>query len=215
MNVATPQSAPLPGPFQPAAVSDADRRRLYHHPTLHMRTGSGSNPQFTTHDFVTAQSSQIPPPPYSPSASSRQFRRSPSSQPTTPPAQQDTVNTYGQQNRFPQRYSTADSSSSLNMYAHSASLMPMGHRRQAASTSTSTSSINRIPSGHTQHPPLTPPIIQVRPGSASPADTYVARLRRAKATVWSARGQNEDLNRSNSKDDKYKKSGKRVVSSKV
>jgi hypothetical protein len=36
-------------------------------------------------------------------------------------------------------------------------------------------------------------------------DTYVARLRRAKATVWSAQGQREDLDRSNSKEDKNKK----------
>jgi hypothetical protein len=48
-------------------------------------------------------------------------------------------------------------------------------------------------------------MMQARPNSMSPADTYVARLRRAKATVWSARGQREDLDRSNSKEDKYNK----------
>jgi hypothetical protein len=182
---------------------------LYHHPTLHMRTESGPSQPFINQDFVT---SQIPPPPYSPSATSQHFRRSPSSQPATPPSQQDTFSAYGQQNRYLQRYQTSDSPN----YTHSGSLKPTGHRRQAASTSTSTSSINRIPSGHSQHPPSTPPLIQVRPNSASAADTYVARLRRAKATVWSARGQCEDLNRSNSKDDKYnKKNAKRVVSSKV
>jgi hypothetical protein len=59
-------------------------------------------------------------------------------------------------------------------------------------------------------------MLQVRPNSIPPADTYVARLRRAKATVWSARGQREDLDQSNSKEDKYnKKYGKRAAPSKV
>ena len=88
-------------------------------------------------------------------------------------------------------------------------LVVAGHRRQTASTSTSNSSIIRIPSGHGQsYPaPSTPPILQTRPANNGPppADTYVARLRRAKATVWSARGQREDLDRSNSKEDKYNK----------
>jgi hypothetical protein len=83
-----------------------------------------------------------------------------------------------------------------------------GHRRQTDSTSTSNSSINRVSSGHAHYPPSTALITtQNRRSQGSPCDTYVARLRRAKATVWSARGQREDLDRSNSKEDKYNKKG--------
>jgi hypothetical protein len=91
-----------------------------------------------------------------------------------------------------------------------------GHRRQTASTSTSNSSIVRIPSGHSGKYNPTPPV-KLRSTTIPVADTYVARLRRAKATVWSARGQRgEDLDRSNSKEDKYnKKYSKRPQNSKV
>src|SRR5271169_3826260 len=53
MNVATSGSAPLPSHFAPPARMPSTRRQLYHHPTLHMRSGSGST---LAHEFVPPQS---------------------------------------------------------------------------------------------------------------------------------------------------------------
>ena len=210
MNVAPPQSAPLPHHFAPPARTPSTRRQLYHHPTLHMRASSNSSPRHSAQEFVQQRSSP-PPPPYSPSAAQQQFKRpvsdhlfselvqAPGSYPTHAHSQP------AQQKQPLQRQSTAGSFNSLNQYVHPGPPPLAGHRRQTASTSTSASSIARIPSGQGQYPSSTPPMMQTRPNSISTSDTYVARLRRAKATVWSARGQREDLDRSNSKEDKYNK----------
>jgi len=222
MNVATPASAPLPSHFAPPARMPSTRRALYHHPTLHIRSGSSSNhPRFLSGDFV-------PPPNTAPDFFARStqqtFQQSAYSatQGYIPPAQQQQSYSPQPQTLQPraslQRQQTTGSGSSLIHYIQSGPLITTGHRRQTPSTSTSNSSINRMASaGHSQYL-VSNPALQVHPTSASnpPPDSYVARLRRAKATVWSARGQREDLDRSNSKDDKYKKTAKaRSASSKV
>ena len=201
------------------------RRAMYHHPTLHMRSGYSSNntPRFLSGDFV---------PPASPNAASdystpstHQTFQQPADSATqgyVPPAPQQQSYSPQHQTLQPraslQRQSTTGSGSSLIHYIQPGPLLTAGHRRQTPSTSTSNSSINRMSStGHLQYLVSTPPF-QAHPTSASisPADSYVARLRRAKGTVWSARGQREDLDRRDSKDDKYKKASKaRTASSKV
>ena len=221
MNVAAPQSATLPNHFAPPARTPSTRRQLYHHPTLHMRTGSNSSPRHSAQEFVPSQRSSSPlPPQYSPPAAQQLFKRPVSNQPSPPLAPilgsfPTHVHSQTQQKQPLQRQTTTGSSNSLNQYIHPGPPLVAGHRRQTASTSTSASSIARIPS----YPSSTPPMMQARPNSMSPADTYVARLRRAKATVWSARGQREDLDRSNSKEDKYNKkyvqAKQRTSSSKV
>jgi len=224
MNVATPASAPLPSHFAPPPRMPSTRRAMYHHPSLHIRSGSSSNsiPRFLSGDFV---------PPASPTTASDYFPRSTqqpfqqsaysATQGHFPPAQQQQTYSPQHQTLQPraslQRQSTTGSGSSLIHYIQPGPLLTAGHRRQTPSTSTSNSSINRMASaGHSQYLVSTPPL-QGHPTSASipPPDSYVARLRRAKATVWSARGQREDLERSNS-NDKYKKTAKaRAASSKV
>jgi hypothetical protein len=240
MNVATAPGGTLPNHFAPPARTPSTRRQsqIYHHPTLHMRTSSSSSPRHSAQEFVAYQP-QHPPiqtaaPQYSPPTISQPtFQRSPSnraitpqplppqySQPQYPPSHAHTTQP---QQRYPlQRQPTAGSSSSLNapnamvQYIQPGPPALAGHRRQTASTSTSNSSIVRIPSGHSGKYHPSPPAVQLR-STIPAADTYVARLRRAKATVWSARGQRgEDLDRSNSKEDKYnKKYSKRPQNSKV
>lgn len=207
MNVAAPASASLPSHFAPSARSPSTRR-IYHQPTLHMRTGSNSSPRHSAQEFVNyplpGGQQQQPPTQYSPSQPAPPFQRSPSARITTPQTQGYPA--HASQQRLPlQRQLTAGSQNSLAQYIQPGAPMPVGHRRQTASTSTSNSSINRIPSGGPAQYPSTPPMIQTKPSPNAQVDTYVAKLRRAKATVWSARGQREDLDRSNSKDDKYNK----------
>src|SRR5262249_28301698 len=147
--------------------------------------------------------------PYRPPPSSKQppvqsFKPSPSNRALSPQNQQ-------YQQRYPlQRQSTSGSQNSLGQQT-SAGRPPLGTHPQSRGPSTSHTSINHIPSGgrgqYSPSPPL--PTIQVRPSTSQ--DSYVARLRRTKATVWSARGQREDLDRSNSKEDKYNKRPKRPV----
>jgi hypothetical protein len=227
MNVVAPSSAPLPSHFAPPARMPSTRRQLYHHPTLHMRTTSASNsPRFSA-EFAPPASPNIKPN-YSPPSTQQTFQRSSSAQ-SGYSATQGYGGSLAQQGYSPQqqtlqprtslqRLSTTGSGNSLNQYCQPSPHLLPGHRRQTGSTSTSNSSITRMPSGHSQYMTSTPPL-QVRPPSVSlsPADSYVARLRRAKATVWSARGQREDLDRSNSKEDKYKKQAakSRAASSKV
>jgi len=166
---------------------------------MHMRTGSQNSQHFQAYEHPPT-----PPLQYSPPATSQQFPRTPSDRAISPQPQRYS----GGPPQFPlQRASTGGSSNSLVQY-----VQPQpSHRRKTDSTSTSTSSLNRISSSHAHYPPTpVPAIIPTRPSPNSSSDTYVARLRRAKATVWSARGQREDLDRSNSKEDKYnKKNGKR------
>jgi hypothetical protein len=231
MNVATPASAHLPSHFAPPARMPSTRRQMYHHPTLHLRSGSSSNgPRFSAGDFVPSASPNTNPN-YSPPAIQQMFQRSTSSQSTysatpgyiVPPLQRQQQGYSPQQQTLQpraslQRQTTTGSGKSQNQYYQPGPLVLAGHRRQTASTSTSNSSINRVPSGHSHYPVSTPPIpIRSTSGSMSPADSYVARLRRAKATVWSARGQQEDLNRSNSKEERYKNkvTKNRSASSKV
>ena len=229
MNVAAPQSASLPNHFAPPARTPSTRRQLYHHPTLHMRTGSNSSPRLSAHEFVPSSSPL--PPQCSPAPAQQQFKQRPVSASKPSPPLAPIPGSYPthvhsqpqpqqQQHKQPlQRQPTAGSSNSLNQYIQPGPPIVSGHRRQTASTSTSASSIARIPSSQGLYPVSTPPMLQARPTSISPADTYVARLRRAKATVWSARGQREDLDRSNSKEDKYNKkyvqSKQRTSTSKV
>ena len=219
MNVAAPASA-LPSHFAPPARMPSTRRQLYHHPTLHLGPNSNSIPRRSTPELVTSNPSQPQqqqqqqlPAQYSPSATSQTFQL-----PTSNQASQQQYPTYvhGQPRTSLQRIPTSSSVNSLNQYIHPGALaVTTGHHRQTASISTS-NSINRIPSGHNLYTSTTPPMVQGRPPSMSPADTYVARLRRARATVWSARGQREDLDRSNSKEDKYnKKYSKRATPTKV
>jgi len=211
MNVAPPQSAGLPNHFAPPARTPSTRRQLYHHPTLHMRSGSNPSPRHSAQEFVRSSSPLLPSQYSPPATTQRQFKRPLSNQPSPPlapiPGSYPThVHSQTLQKQPLQRQPTAGSSNSLNHYIHPGPpLVTSGHRRQTASTSTSASSIVHISSGQGQYPVTTPPMIQARPNSISPADTYVARLRRAKATVWSARGQRENLDRSNSKEDKYNK----------
>lgn len=198
MNVATSGSAPLPSHFAPPARMPSTRRQLYHHPTLHMRSGSGST---LAHEFVPPQSPlsvQYSPP------TSQQFPRTTSTQ-SLPQQIQHPAHAHSEQLRNSlQREPAGGSATSLTQYRQPHRVA--GHRRQiSTTTSTSNTSINHISSGHSQYPPSTPPMIQSRPNSMPSSDTYVARLRRAKATVWSARSQPEDLDRSNSKVDKYNK----------
>lgn len=209
MNVAAPATAPLPNHFAPPARAPSTRRQMYHHPTLHMRTGS--SPRHSSSEVASPQPSpgfsfhSQPAPSQSqhllPATSARPLQLTTS----THPQQQS------QQRSSLQRQPTTGSNNSLTHYTHSGP-HPLGHRRQTASTSTSNSSITRNPSGHSHYLPSTPPMLQVRPAQ-SPQDSYVSRLRRAKATVWSARGQTEDLDRSNSKEDKrkYSKRGQKVL----
>jgi hypothetical protein len=214
MNVATP--APLPSHFAPPARRPSTRRQLYHHPTLPLGNGSNSIPRHSAPEYSTLRPSQPQrhlPAQYSPPATSQTFQLPTSNH----SSQQYSTHVHGQTRTSLQRNPTGGSANSLNQYIHTGALtVNSGHHRQTASTSTSNSSINRAPSGHNQYTSLTPPLIQGHPPSMSQADTYVARLRRAKATVWSARGQREDLDRSNSKEDKYnKKYSKRTAPSKV
>lgn len=216
MNVASPANAPLPSHFAPPARMPSTRRQLYHHPTLHLGSSLNSIPQRSAQEFVTSQPSQPQqqqhlPAQYSPPSTSQTFQQPISNQSSQ---QQYLTHVHGKSRTSLQRNPTGSSANSLTQYIHPGALtVTSGHHRQTGSTSTSNSSINRIPSGHNQS---TPPMIQGRPPSTSPADTYVARLRRAKATVWSARGQREDLDRSNSKEDKYnKKYSKRITPTKV
>ena len=198
MDVATPA---VPSYFAPPAKMSSSRR---HHPTLHMRSGSNFSSQQSAQSYQP--SVQPLTPQYSPT-SLRSFQQTPSS-PT--PSQRNLF--HGPEKSSLQRQTTGGSANFQNHY----SLAITGHRHQTASIPTSNCSINRIASGDSRYPSSTPPTMQSRPSSISPADTYVARLRRAKATVWSARGQREDLNRSNSKDEKYsKKNGKRATTVKV
>ena len=204
MNIATAPGGSLPSHFAPPARSPSARRPLYHHPTLHMRPET--SPRNSAQEFVSYP--QPLPAQYSPPSMSHQTggQSSPSGRISTPQNQQYPTHGHTQQQRQSlQRQPTAGSSNSLAQYIQPGPPPLFGHKRQTASTSTSNSSIIRIPSGHGQYPPSTPPHLQTRPTNAPAADTYVARLRRAKATVWSARGQREDLDRSNSKDDKYNK----------
>src|SRR5579859_1736162 len=195
MNVA-PQAAPIPSHFAPPTRLPSTRRPQYHHPNR-----NSLSPRNSSQQFVTYQHPPSPPPPqsYSPVPPAG-FQRSPSYRTTTPQGQQYG---HGQPLQPLQRKGTAGSSNSLAQYISPTPPVIGHHQRQTPSTSTSNSSIIRIPSGHAHYPP-TAPIIPARVSPAS-ADTYVARLRRAKATVWSARGQREDLDRSISKDDKYNK----------
>jgi hypothetical protein len=217
MNVATPASA-LPSHFAPPARMPSTRRQLYHHPTLHLGPNSNSIPRRSTPELVTLKPSQPQqqqqlPAQYSPPATSQTFQR-----PTSNQSSQQQYPTYvhGQPRSSLQRNPTSSSVNSLTQYIQPGALVvTTGHHRQTGSTSTSNSS-NRIHSGHNLYASTTPPMIQGCPPSMSTADTYVARLRRARATVWSARGQREDLDRSNSKEDKYnKKYSKRVTPTKV
>jgi len=203
MNVASPATAPLPPHFAPPARTPS-ARKIYHQPTLHMK---GSSPRHSAQEFVNQPPPQQQRPQYSPPQPTQPFQRSPSNRVITP--QPQIYPAHASQQRQPlQRQPTTSSQNSLGPYIQSTQ-PTLGHRRQTASTSTSNSSINRIPSGgHAQYP-STPPIMQTRPSPNAGMDTYVSRLRRAKATVWSARGQREDLDRSNSKDDKYNKKYKR------
>lgn len=212
MNVAISGSAPLPSHFAPPARVPSTRRQLYHHPTLHMRSESGSTSLQSAQEFVPPQSPLSIQ--YSPPPTSQQFPRTTSSQ-SLPPQIQHPAHAHSQQHRNSLQRPAAGSANSLTQYIQPGPHMPAGHRRQISST-TSNSSINHISSGHSQYPSSTPPMIQSRPNSMPSVDTYVARLRRAKATVWSARGQLEDLDRSNSKEDKYnRKYSKRVTPQKV
>jgi hypothetical protein len=203
MNVAAAPGGPLPSHFAPPARSPSTRRPLYHQPTLHMRPET--SPRHSAQEFNSFP--QPLPTQYSPPANSQPaLQPSTSGRRSSPQDQQYPAHAHIQQQRQPlQRQLTAGSSNSLVTQYIQPGPPPPGHRRQTASTSTSNSSIIRIPSGHGQYPPSTPPTLHTRPANLPAADTYVARLRRAKATVWSARGQREDLDRSNSKDDKYNK----------
>ena len=212
MNVAAPPSTQLPNHFAPPSRLPSTRRPQYHHPTLHKRTGSRNSQQFLAYEHPPTP--PTPPAQYSPPPVSQQFQRTPSTDRTTSP--QPRRHSGGPPQYNLQRESTGGSSKSNSLVQY----VPKqaGHRRQTDSTSTSNSSMmNRIPSGHAHYPPMPPPpSIPSRPDPHSQMDTYVARLRRAKATVWSARGQREDLDRSNSKEDKYKKKGdKRAATMRV
>ena len=196
--------------FAPPARIPSTRRQLHHNPTLLARTGST---RLSAQEFVSYRPSLQPlPTQYSPPPSLQFF--------------QDTDSSQSQSRQYPsyspnqpkislQRKATNNSVNFMNHHVNPGSLVITGHRRQT-STSTSNSSISRIPSGHMQYPSSTIPTIHGRSSSMSAGDTYVARLRRAKATVWSAQGQRESLDPSNSKDDKYnKKYVKRGTSGKV
>ena len=218
MNIAKPTSVPVPSHFAPPARAPSTRRHLYHQPTLHIRAGSLSPPRPSSQEIATLQSS-----PglnhassfTSQSAIVQQFKRTTSGPPPASP-QTQTFSTQPQQQKDQRaslhRQSTA--SSNISSTPSGGPLIPANHpssrHHHAPSSSTSNSSINRNTSGYSNHryPSLTPPLAQVRPMSSSNGDTYVGRLRRAKATVWSARGQQEDLDRSNSKEDKAKKYAK-------
>jgi hypothetical protein len=221
MDVASPASLPIPSHFAPPARTQSTRRRLYHQPTLHMRPGTvyfprpsegdGPSPPSSAPQQTATLSSQ--------SVIQQQLKRASVGPPASPRTQSFSSNpqpAYEHPNSL-QRKSTGSSNTSLTPSV--GPLIPTSHsftrHRHTGSTSTSNSSIHRNPSGHSnyRYPSLTPPLSYTRPMSTSNGDTYVARLRRAKATVWSARGQREDLDRSNSnlKDDKARKYAKQKI----
>jgi len=226
MNVASPQTAPLPPHFAPPARTLSARRQLYNQPTSSQghpiqRTPS-SSPRLSGQEFVQQQQYAQPQHQHQQHLStSSSYLQASSSQATS--SQRSSL----------QRNPTAGSSNSLGQYGTpvtSSGGRPTyaTHRRQTASTSTSNSSINRIPSGNSQYYTGSSPSMQSTAplnltrspsslGTVGAQDTYVARLRRAKGTVWSARGQREDLDRSNSKDDKARaqKYNKKLPSSRV
>ena len=228
MNVASPQTAPLPPHFAPPARTLSARRQLYNQPTSSQgqqiqRTPS-SSPRLSGQEFAPQPQQYSAQPQHQHQqhlSTSSSYLQASSSQPSS--SQRSSLQrnpTAGSSNSLVQYVSPASSSGGRPTYAT--------HRRQTASTSTSNSSINRIPSGNSQYytgnsPSMqsTTPLNLTRSpstlGSVGAQDTYVARLRRAKGTVWSARGQREDLDRSNSKDDKARaqKYNKKLPSSRV
>ena len=122
MNVATPASAPLPSHFAPPARMPSTRRQLYHHPTLHLRTGSNSIPRHSAQELLTLHPSQ----PqrhryhhqYSPPATSPTFQRPTSNQ----SSQQYSTHVHGQARTSLQRNPTGGSANSLNQYTHPGAL---------------------------------------------------------------------------------------------
>jgi hypothetical protein len=215
IDFAGPVAAPLPPHYNAYPEEPPSPHRYSHYSPLPLRTGSKHCPRPSSLEFTSIQPLAGP---SSPTSIRTQFRGSP----IQPPSPQSPTfsNAFLQEPIYPlrRRSTQSSNSSSIHLFQGPPPLcIPsqfISHRHNK-SASSSISSLHRNPSKDSQGSDSTLPDLQVPSNSVAIGEGYVAGLRKAYGTVWSATGQIEDPEEDNQKEEKTKKFSKTRASTKV